>query len=315
MGSSRTSDPNCEATIPNYSGSQPVITSISLPNGEQYTFTYESTYGLLSRITYPNGAYVSYTWALNSDSTFGATMDFNYAPQGCEYNYGTPAISTRTVSFNGSTPALEQSFTYSTNWNSPSTSWTTKTTTVQTTDSLRNKEFTTVYTYSPVNQSNPPYDYSLFAMQIPVEQTTTVDDWSGNPLQTVTKSWVNQYEMQGQQVADNGTVTSDQFFVSAGRPDYRQVRVWFRPDLLLRFQRLRHHAGLLYPPFILASPRLSTTASRIPRSMRLVHRSSTVRPASSFPMVAATSCGDRLRLRWEHPYRNLRRRQARLHQL
>jgi hypothetical protein len=214
VGSSTASDPNCTKVIPNYAGSQPVITAIYLPNGQSYSFTYESTYGLLNKITYPNGATVSYTWAQNSDSTFGATMDSDGLAQDCQYYYGTPAISTRTVSFNGTTTDLSQSFTYATNWSGTTGIWSTKTTTVQTTDSLRNKQFTTSYTYSPVIQVSPPYEYSHFALQIPVESTVGYTDWGGSStIRTDTKSWLDQYRMQGEQIQNNGTVVSDQFYV------------------------------------------------------------------------------------------------------
>lgn len=40
-----------------------VVQSITLPNGQQYTFQYDPVYQLVSKITYPSGAWVSYTWS------------------------------------------------------------------------------------------------------------------------------------------------------------------------------------------------------------------------------------------------------------
>ena len=194
----------------------PVITAISLPDGEgSYTFQYESTYGLLAKITYPSGGYVSYTWGPNSQSEFGTVPDANGVANACGYRVDSPAVMHRYVSFDGTNIALEQDFSYSTSWDTTTPShWDNKYATVTTTDERRNVAQETNYTYSPVLLGSQPDDPVYFGLQVPVEQTVTVDDWTtGNLLRKITKTWVDQYEMQGQQVVDNGTVTSDQFFV------------------------------------------------------------------------------------------------------
>jgi hypothetical protein len=215
-GSSTATDRYCPSTIPNESNKQePVVRSITLPNGESYQFLYDSDnpsvydvagngpYGLVSKITYPTGGYVEYIWTLNSQSEFAAFTDSFGNPEACTYTYGTPAVSKRIVSFDGQTQALEQDFSYSTlGWSAGV--WTTKTATVTTHDLLRGTSFTTRYTYSPVTVAQPPDDLSLFAAQVPVEQTVEYDydNVVGHKLRVVNKAWVDQYEMQGQQVVD-----------------------------------------------------------------------------------------------------------------
>lgn len=74
--------------INNVNLTNPVITAIVLPNGEQYSFSYDPTYGLLRQITFPSGGWVQYTWTLNGQSEFGSFPDTQGANNGCEYKYG-----------------------------------------------------------------------------------------------------------------------------------------------------------------------------------------------------------------------------------
>jgi RHS repeat-associated protein len=194
----------------------PAIGTITLPNSQVYSFSYDSTYGLINAIYYPTGAVVTYTWGLNPQSERASFADSQGNKNGCTYTYDAAAITDRYVYSNGQTLALHQHFAYSTLWNGAS--WT-KTTTVTTYDTLRGGSFQTVYSYTPVTITSQPYDFTLFANQIPVESEVDYCDWgvsgcsSSNSVRSVYKSWVDQYEMQGQQVVDSGTVISDQFFV------------------------------------------------------------------------------------------------------
>jgi len=121
------------------------VTSLTLPNGQSYQFFYDPKYGLLSEIVYPTGAYVKYTWGVNPQSEFGAFPDSNNMPQNCQYTYDTAAIVNRYVSFDGTTIAEQQDFTYTTTWNpSDFTSWTSKQTTVTTHDLVRGTSFQTI---------------------------------------------------------------------------------------------------------------------------------------------------------------------------
>ena len=217
---------------------QQVIQSITLPNGEQYHFYYgddnpntafQNPYGLLSEIDYPSGAWVRYTWKLADQMSTYVTYDGYLItngtdePAACHYQYKVPVVATRQIGFSGSSsPILTQSFTYTTSWSSgpgfygPGTTWTQKTTTVVTTDEVRNQSFQTVYTYQPysVYPVNDPLATVPTDYQVPLE--SVVQDYNPGgttPVRTVTKTWVDQYNMQGEQIQDNGTVTSDHFLV------------------------------------------------------------------------------------------------------
>jgi YD repeat-containing protein len=132
---------------------QSVVTAITLPNGNQYQFTYDPTYGELNKITYPSGGYVSYVWGLNPQSDiFMFPGEFGGVTTACQYILDIPAVLHRYVSFDGSTIALQQDFSYSTSWNT--SGWGTKQTIVTTHDVVRGTTFQTVYTYAPV--SGPP---------------------------------------------------------------------------------------------------------------------------------------------------------------
>ncbi|HEU5409263.1 MAG TPA: hypothetical protein VFU48_15960, partial [Nitrospira sp.] len=180
----------------NLSETYAVVTAIQLPNGEQYTLSYDPTYGLINKITYPTGGYVSYTWGINPASEAAFWTDGYGNNNACYMRYGSVALQSRSVSYDGSSIALTQSFTYSTTWPSDGAyNWSSKKTTVTTTDMTRqgHPSFTKTYTYSPILAGSPPNTFDLIASYVPVEQAVSTTDWNGNSIAYVTKSWADQY--------------------------------------------------------------------------------------------------------------------------
>jgi len=195
-------------TVPALSGPTSVIKQITLPNNTAYTFSYDPSYGLLNKITYPDGGYVSYTWEMNSRSEFVSLNDQNGGANGCDLSLDAPAVSQRTVSFDGVHVALQQTFSYTTTGMADG-GWTSKTTTVTTTDNVTGLTYTNVYTYSPFLEPLQPSDYSSFQSQIPLEQSVVTKNSSGTTLRTVTKTWFDQYELASEQTTlEDGTTTS-----------------------------------------------------------------------------------------------------------
>jgi YD repeat-containing protein len=197
-----------------------VISSITLPNGQQYKFYYgdnnpngySNPYGLLSEIDYPSGGWVRYNWAMSGSYSEGVIFDaqgecyaqcYPNVQGGCQFLVQTPVITTRTVGFGPkSSPALTQTFTYNTTWNSNTgggPTWSQKTTTVQTTDNIRGLTSQTIYTYGSLygGGSNNPYLPDVFASQLPVEQTTQYYNWSNTskPIRTMGKTWLDVYDI------------------------------------------------------------------------------------------------------------------------
>jgi RHS repeat-associated protein len=159
-------------------------TVISLPNGQQYTIAYDPNYNLVSKITYPTGATVSYTWINNHQSD---SVTYSVAGSDtCSYNYDMPAVYSRIVSYDGSTTALEQDFSYQTNSSTFS-----KTTTVTTYDRKRGTSFQTIYTYSLVPPYHQPWSPISQGSAVPQENTIAYKDFSGSLLKTDTKVWAN----------------------------------------------------------------------------------------------------------------------------
>lgn len=199
-----TNPPSC---VSSGLGSMPAlaagIQSIKLPNGQSYSFTYDSTYGNISRITYPSGGYVQYSYKLNTQSIFDGFSDVTTNSQqtigaiDCFYRYDQAVVGERDVSFDGTTIALKQTFNYATNW--PQTpgniEFTTKTTTVTTTDNISGSTYTTVYTYEPgilqssPNDSNPVDLHPYFPGNEIGVAYYNGSSTSGTPLLTVTKGW------------------------------------------------------------------------------------------------------------------------------
>jgi RHS repeat-associated protein len=189
-----------------------VVQSITIPNGQQYTFQYDPTYGLLSQITYPSGAWVKYTWAVNAQAATDYFPDAAGDANACEWRYGRVALASRTVSFDGVHTALSQTFQYSTTWDGDQVSWINKQTTVTTNDVVRGNSFTTTYVYSGAASGEPlPYYVNSSAIadtNVPVEQTVTYNDINGQTLKTETKSWYNAQQLKSEQVSLNGTPPS-----------------------------------------------------------------------------------------------------------
>jgi RHS repeat-associated protein len=196
-----------------------VVHTISLPNSQTYTFSYDATYGLLSEIQYPDGGWVKYTWKLSDtfseDAIFTGLYNNLAVQQGCNMLYKTPVVATRQVSFNGSSVALTQSFTYNTNWNTGSTDnyWTTKTTTVQTTDAVRGLTSQTIYTYSPVGQNPIPgfQGQGINASLIAVEKQVQYFNWgnTSTPIRQSLKQWFDQFNMKSQETLLDNSQASE----------------------------------------------------------------------------------------------------------
>jgi RHS repeat-associated protein len=198
------------------SGSSSALSTVTLPNGRGYAFSYDPTYGLLNEIVYPTGAWVKYTWGFNSQSEayIGGAAAAGSSSGHCYYRFGVPVITKRQVSYNGVTVAEEQDFTYSTTWHDngydlTASQWTAKSTTVTTYDLIRNPNrglsYQTTYIYVPLSIPPPPNAPSAIATQVPVESQIVYQDWTGSTLQTVNKTWLNQYLMSSKQtVLPNG---------------------------------------------------------------------------------------------------------------
>jgi RHS repeat-associated protein len=196
-------------------GAQPSITAVSsieLPNGQEYTFQYDTGYGLVNKITYPSGGYVRYVWGLNPQSEYGdwQTTVPNGSSTDCAYIYDSPAILFRFVSFDGVHEVLQQQFSYSTAWGTgsdgyPPNDWATKTTTVETTDSTRGTQYKTVYNYTPAWADLQPNAHGALPAEVPVEGSVQSYDTTGAQLQTVTKTWLNERAMASQVVTQYPT--------------------------------------------------------------------------------------------------------------
>jgi RHS repeat-associated protein len=193
----------------NNPGGANAIKIITLPNGQSYQFSYDSTYGVVNKLTYPTGGYVQYTWGLNSQSEAADFEDATGIANSCWYHYDAPVVTQRIVSFDGVHPALTQIFAYTTQWSSDVRYWTTKTTTVKTTDNITGTVSTTAYTYTPLNAPVQPNDSAVFASQIPLEQTISYENVAGTTLRTVNKTWNHDpYELTSEQTALNDSTQS-----------------------------------------------------------------------------------------------------------
>jgi RHS repeat-associated protein len=207
-------------------GSSPTtVRTLTLPNNKAYSFTYDPTYGVLNEIQYPDGGWVKYTWGFpqgSPPSTYSTNALFagllsTGGPwsEGCSFLYSMPVVTTRQVGFGGSTtPVLTQTFSYVTNWNSAQSNdvWTTKTTTVTTTDNITNRAKQTIYTYSSIGIPPAPgfSDAGAVGSQIPVEQTVQYYDWGNTtaPIRTDAKVWIDQFNLKSDQTTI-GTQTSE----------------------------------------------------------------------------------------------------------
>jgi RHS repeat-associated protein len=221
------------------------IQAVTLPNGQQYSVQYDPVWGLPSQINYPDGGWVAYTWELSSGASTLGTFDAAYMNQaqgqgivppppfygGCNYVYQAPVIATRTVGYTPGVKAQVQQFTYLTCWNQSAANpscrsnpdpnnppnpnpypnntdprmWQWKSTQVTTKDVITGQTSNTYYTYGYVLQPIQPDSQGQIQAQLPVEATIDYYDWNNKLLQTVTKSWGNQFEMGlDQTVLNNG---------------------------------------------------------------------------------------------------------------
>jgi RHS repeat-associated protein len=178
------------------------VNQIALPDGLSYHFEYDPRFGLVNKVIYPTGAWTSYEWISDpgSDSMTFSSFSSQYLepvvtnanpgvsnPITCQYHINVPRIKKRTMSFDGTTPALEQDFSYTTDW-SGSGPW--KTTTVTTKDLIRpgSPSTTAIYTYGfyPATRSTLSH---ISASPVPQENTIVVKDASGTTLRTEQKVW------------------------------------------------------------------------------------------------------------------------------
>ena len=201
------------------SESTPVITAITLPNGQQYQFQYDPTYGLIDKVIYPSGAYIRYSWGLNQLSD--VTTASNPSSSGgllCAFTYSAPAVQHRYVSYDGVNEVLEQDFTYGTTWNTPE-SWSGKTTTIVTT--VRHVQngrltssgsYTTSYNYSPIYQAGQPGDAYAGETEIAVENSVAYGDYSGTILKTISKTWSDPYRIGTETTQFNGSSTAKKVY-------------------------------------------------------------------------------------------------------
>jgi len=212
-GGSTAENIGCQAFPTSVVGSRIVLTSLTLPNGQKYTFQYNNAFGLLSQVTYPDGGWVEYTWQLSSGpselSSFGGEQEviagngttenngsITYQPvnSACNWEYQTPVLETRTVSFDGTSTAQTQSFVFNTAFpaltGGTANPWTSRTATVTTTDNKVGVSSQTVYTYLPYYVPNQPNTGGAVANQTPMESTIAYYDWGqSTPSKTVQKTW------------------------------------------------------------------------------------------------------------------------------
>jgi len=213
-----------------FTGSETVVSAIKLPDGQFYHFYYTGDpYGLLSKIEYPDGGYVSYTWGTNPLSD-RYSWSYNYVTPSytqvdpCMAEYDTPAVLHRYVSFDGINIAEQQDFSYSpTVWALDSVGqphWTSKQTTVTTTDLTKSghPSYQTVYSYVPYAVPFPPntptvtsgvISVTLLPDNVPHESSIVYKDTNGAVLRTIAKTWTSLQLLGHQAVTlEDGSTTS-----------------------------------------------------------------------------------------------------------
>ena len=223
-----TTGTNCTPPPP-ISETETVISEIDLPNGQSFKFTYGTTnadvnyqnnFGLLNEITYPNGGTVKYKWVLSSSTNEFAVYpgrgvdQFHAVQDACQYQYHTPVISTRLVSSDGTSTALTQNFTYSICWtsgncgNANATTWSSRTSTVSSTDASNGKSAQTVYSYLPFTLTAQPLEPTNYPGQVPNESAVQYYDWGNTTtaLRTVNKTWYDQFSLHTEKtLLDDGS--------------------------------------------------------------------------------------------------------------
>ena len=203
------------------------VSSLLLPNGQSYTFGYDGQWGLVNSITYPTGGKVTYTWGVNPLSeSYNADTPGIWngillnGQQNCYFEYDLPVVTKRVVSFDGTHPALEQDFAYSTTWGTNGF-WSSKSTTITTKDLVRGiTTGVTTYNYIPVFPPLIATGTSSTSV-IPHENKVVYQDGVGNTLRTVVKVWLG-VDLLGAEceILDNGMV-SGKFY------QYQQVAVGY----------------------------------------------------------------------------------------
>ena len=74
-------------------GSQQVVSAITMPNGQQYTFVYDGNYGLLQQIYYPSGGTVTYTWGMSTRADHTMLPDSQGNKDACGFTYDVPTVN------------------------------------------------------------------------------------------------------------------------------------------------------------------------------------------------------------------------------
>ncbi|HWX55736.1 MAG TPA: RHS repeat-associated core domain-containing protein [Verrucomicrobiae bacterium] len=214
---------SCAPALPvSYSSVLPVVTTVTLPDGNRYQFFYDATYGVLQQIIYPTGAWIKYTWKINlltdlihySDPGVVNPPNPPGPPTACWYSHDWYAVATREVSVDGANVALHQDFNYSTTWN-PSNfqSWTGKQTTVTTHDLVTGQISVATYTYSAggIMEDDPITGANSFS-PMPLENTVTYQPSGGPVLKTVTQQWATSSLLASTQVTlDNGLTSKTNY--------------------------------------------------------------------------------------------------------
>ncbi|WP_263377690.1 RHS repeat domain-containing protein [Granulicella paludicola] len=203
------------------------ITMITLPNQQAYEFQYNPE-GYLQQITYPGGGYVQYQWNTFDDDHYEEyqlvpTPFANGGSWGnsatCPYRRGSYNLSQRTVSYDGKTVALTQTYNYTTHWPSAySITWDAKTTTVITTDNVTGLSFATVYNYVPGGSYfvTSRLDQANFSVAPVARLEAEVDTYSNTstsntPLVAVKETWFNNLERFCSISIENGSLISGAF--------------------------------------------------------------------------------------------------------
>lgn len=221
-------------------GTRNILTSLALPNSttenpQEYQMFYganlpptgtvagiavSNPYGLVNTIVFPDGGWITYTWSLPSvPNEMQQFSGFTASPSpegppvfassyGCAWEYPTPVLASRQVSFDGKTIAQTQTFTYTTNWGNYSGGWISKTTTVTTTDNITNPNITskTVYTYLPSYAGPQQFASGMLPPAIPLESSIAYFDWGAStPTKTVAKTWRDQFNMTSEITTLNTT--------------------------------------------------------------------------------------------------------------
>jgi YD repeat-containing protein len=189
-------------------GSVPAIQSISLPNGQSYTFTYDSTYGRISKITYPSGAYVRYVWGMRPNiNVLSYTGDYSGGGGYTCVVYGSePVITDRYVSPDGVTETEHQQFTYTTPYPTGTASTTRVDTDLTTSQVVR----TVTYDYTPGARDFVPDESNQYGSPIFNESSVTYSSGSSTP-KIVSKTWYNNdpRELASQITALDGSNVSE----------------------------------------------------------------------------------------------------------